>query len=56
MTEFSRDIEELFDSFCSDQKQQRKLEEVNKLKMNEDDFSFYEDQIDPKKMKMLGCC
>ena len=41
MTEFLRDIEELFDVFCNDQKQQRKLEEINKLKMNEDDFAFY---------------
>ena len=53
MTEFLRDIEELFDIFCSDQKQQRKLEETNKLKMNEDDFAFYEDQIGPRKRKCL---
>ena len=32
MTEFLRDIEELFDIFCMDQKQRRKLEEINKLK------------------------
>ena len=49
MTEFLRDIEKLFNIFCSDQKQQRKLEEVNKLKMNEDNFAFYEDQIGPRK-------
>ena len=43
MTEFLRDNEELFDIFCSDQKQRRKLEEINKLKINDDDFAFYED-------------
>ena len=45
MTEFLRDIEELFDIFCNDQK--------HKLKMNENDFSFYKDQIVPKKRKCL---
>ena len=34
MTEFLRDIEELFDIVCNDQKQRRKLEEISKLKMN----------------------
>ena len=53
MTEFLRDIEELFDIFCNDKKQRRKLEEINKLKMNEDDFAFYEHQIDPRKRKCL---
>ena len=52
-TEFLRDIEELFDIFCNDQKQRRKLEEINKLKMNENDFAFYEDQIGPSKRKCL---
>ena len=49
MTEFLRDIEELFDIFCNGQKQRQKLEEINKLKMNEDDFASYEDEIGPKK-------
>ena len=49
MTEFLRDIEEFFDIFCNDQNQRRKLEEINKLKINEDDLAFYEDQIGPKK-------
>ena len=53
MTEFLRDIEELFDIFCNDQKQRRKLEEIKKLKMNKDDFAFYEDQIGPRKRKYL---
>ena len=48
MTEFLRDIEELFDIFCNDQKQRRKPEETN-----EDDFAFYEDQIGPRKRKCL---
>ena len=55
MTEFLRDIEELFDIFCNDQKQRGNLEEINRLKMNEDDFAFHEDQIGPRK-KMFGCC
>ena len=54
MTEFLRDIEELFDIFCNDQKQRRKLEEINKLKMNEDDFAFCEDKIGPRKRKCLN--
>ena len=53
MTEFLRNIEELFDIFCNDQKQRRKLEEINKLKVNKDDFAFYEDQIGPRKRKCL---
>ena len=52
MTEFLRGIEELFDIFCNDQKQRRKLKEINKLKMNEDDFAFYEDQIGPRKKNL----
>ena len=53
MTKFLRDIDELFDIFCNDQKQRRKHEEIDKLKMNEDDFVFYEDQIGPRKRKSL---
>ena len=53
MTEFLRDIDKLFDIFCNDQKQRRKLEEINKLKMNKDDFAFYEDQIGPRKRNCL---
>ena len=53
MTKFLRDIKELFNIFCDDQKQQRKLEEINKLKRNEDDLAFYEDQIGPRKRKSL---
>ena len=53
VTEFLRDIEELFNIFYNDQKQRRKLEEINKLKMNQDDFAFYEDQIGPRKRKYL---
>ena len=37
MTEFLRDIKQLLDIFCNDQKQRRKLEEINKLKINEED-------------------
>ena len=52
-TEFLRDIKELFDIFCNDQKQRRKLEKISRLKMNEDDFAFHEDQIGPRKRKSL---
>ena len=52
MTEFLRYIEELFDIFCNDQKQRRKPE-INKFKINKDDFAFYEDQIGPRKRKCL---
>ena len=38
-------------TFCNHQKQRRKLEEINKLKMNKDDFAFYEDQIGSRKRK-----
>ena len=53
MTEFLRDIKQLLDIFCNDQKQRRKLEEINKLKINEEDFAFYRDQIGPRKRKWL---
>ena len=53
MTEFLCGNEKLFDIFRNDQKQQRKLEEINKFKMIEDDFAFYEDQIGPRKRKCL---
>ena len=53
MTDFLHDIEELFDILCNDQKQRQKLEEIIKLKMNKDDFAFYEDQIGPRKGKCL---
>ena len=53
MTEFLRDIKKLFDIFCNDPKQRRKLEEINKLRMNEDNFAFYEDQIGPRKRNCL---
>ena len=53
LTEFSRDIEEMLDIFCNDEKQRRKLEEINKLKINEYDFAFYENQIGPRKRKCL---
>ena len=38
MTEFLRYIEKLFDIFCNDQEQRLKLEEISKLKMNEDEY------------------
>ena len=51
---FNYNMRELFDIFCNGQKQRQKLEEINKLKMNEDDFASYEDEIGPKKRKCLN--
>ena len=53
MKKFLSDIEELFDVFCNDKKQLRKLEELHKLRMNETDFGFYRDQKGPRKEKCL---
>ena len=37
-------IDELFDVFCSDDKQRRILEKEHGLKMTDEDFAFYKDQ------------
>ena len=37
-------IDELFDVFCSDDKQRRILEKQHSLKMTDEDFAFYKDQ------------
>lgn len=43
-TLFQKNVKDLFDIFCSDQKQRRKVEEHHKLRMNAKDFAFYKDQ------------
>ena len=42
--EFMSTIDELFDVFCSDDKQRRILEKEYGLKMTDEDFAFYKDQ------------
>ena len=42
--EFMSTIDELFDVFCSDDKQRRILEKEHGLKMTDEDFAFYKDQ------------
>ena len=39
--------------FVMTKNRDKNLEEINKLKMIEDDFAFYEDQIDARKRKCL---
>ena len=41
--EFLSDIDKLFDVFCNDNEQQRRLEKDHKLGMTDEDFVFYED-------------
>ena len=47
--EFMSTIDEIFDVFCADDKQRRILEKQHGLKMTDDDYAFYKDQ-------MCGCC
>ena len=42
--EFLSDIDKLFDVFCNDNEQGRRLEKDQKLRMTDEDFVFYEDQ------------
>ena len=51
---FLEDIDGLFDTFCIDQQQRRRQEEFYELRMNSDDFAFYEDQKGPRKAKCLS--
>ena len=48
---FLEDSNKLFDIFCQDKTQRRKQEEKFKLRMNESDYSFYEDQNGPRNQK-----
>ena len=50
--EFLSDIDKLFDVFCNDNEQRRRLEKDHKLRMTDKDFVFYEDQ----KSRRIGKC
>ena len=50
--EFLSDIDKLFDVFCNDNDQRRRLEKDHKLRMTDEDFVFYEDQ----KSRRIGKC
>ena len=50
--EFLSDIDKLFDVFCNDNEQRRRLEKDHKLRMTDEDFVFYEDQ----KSRRIGKC
>ena len=45
-------IDKLFDVFCNDNEQRRRLEKDHKLRMTDEDFVFYEDQ----KSRCIGKC
>ena len=51
---FMADVDNLFDIFCKDDLQRRKLEELYKLRMTESDFAFYNDQKGPRLAKCLN--
>lgn len=44
LSDFLEDVDDLFDIFCRDDMQRRKQEKENKLRMNESDIAFYNDQ------------
>ena len=48
--EFMRDMDELFDIFCSD----NQLEKQHLLRMTDKDFEFYSDQKGPRLMKCFN--
>ena len=48
---FLEDFNKLFDIFCQDKTQRHNQEEKLKLRMNESDYSFYEDQNGPRNQK-----
>jgi len=51
LTSFTNDIEKLFDIFCENPTQRRHLEVEYKLRMTDNDYSFYEDQKGPRAAK-----
>ncbi|OAF63538.1 hypothetical protein A3Q56_08753, partial [Intoshia linei] len=50
--DFMADCDKIFNIFCSDSKQRRKLKEEHQLKMSDDDFIFYKDQ---KNKRIFKC-
>ena len=51
--EFLSNVDELFDVFCDDVDQRRRLEREHKLRMTDEDFSFYADQKGRRAEKCL---
>jgi len=51
--EFLSDVDELFDVFCNNTAQRRRLEREHKLQMTEEDYSFYQDQTGLRVAKCL---
>ena len=52
--EFMRDMDELFDIFCSDDQQRRQLEKQYLIRITDEDFEFYSDQKGPTLMKCFN--
>ena len=48
---FLKNIDQLFDIFCEENTQRRKLEKQHLLQMTSEDFNFYEDQKGPRILK-----
>lgn len=48
---FLKNIDQLFDIFCDQTTQRRKLEKQHLLQMTSEDFNFYEDQKGPRNLK-----
>ena len=49
-----RDMDELFNIFCSDDQQRRQLEKQHLLQMTDKNFEFYFDQKGPRLMKCFN--
>ena len=49
-----RDMDELFDIFCSDNQQRRQLGKQHLLRMTDKDYEFYSDQEGPRLMKCFN--
>ena len=47
------DVDELFDVFCDNTEQERRLEREYKLRMTDEDYSFYDDKMVPRVVKWL---
>jgi len=52
--EFMRDMDEIFDIFCSDDQQRRQLEKQHLLRMTDKNFEFHSDQNGPRLMKCFN--
>ena len=52
-SQFTSDVEKLFDILSKVNQQRRKLEKKHRLQMTQEDFLFYEDQKGPRKARCL---